>query len=268
MNTIAISLIGMGAIGLVMSLFLLIAYKKLRVQEDPRIDQIEEILPGANCGACGYPGCRQYAEAIIKENAPINLCTVGGAEVTAAIGKLLGIEAEAITPPVAVVMCQGDKSVAPRRANYHGASSCRIEHFTTNGDKLCTYGCLGLGDCVEACQFDAMYMGDNGLPVIIEEKCTGCGLCAEACPRDIIEMVPRDQKLFVLCKNKDRGALARKYCKVACIACGICVKNAPQGTMEMRDNLAVILDYKPLNDPEVGNLLQEKCPTNAIVYRE
>ncbi len=268
MSTITVSLIGMGAIGLAMALFLLIAYKRLKVEEDPRINQIEEILPGANCGACGYAGCRQYAEAIIKEGAPINLCAPGGEEVIQKIGKLLGVEAEAKTPPVAKVMCQGDPEVAPRRAVYHGAQTCRILHFTLQGDKLCTYGCLGLGDCVDACPFNAIYMGEKNLPVVVEEKCTGCGKCVEACPRGIIELVPRDQKLFVLCKNKDKGPNARKLCKVACIGCGICVKNAPADTMKVENNLAVVLDYKPLNDPEVGKLLAEKCPTKAIVYIE
>ncbi len=262
MNTILLSVIVMAGMGIFFALFLLISYKKLSVEEDPRVKRIEDILPGANCGACGFPGCAAYAEAIVLEGAEINRCAPGGADVVVEIGKIMGIEAEAKATPVAHLMCQGSPEVAVQRSIYVGEPSCRVADFTTKGDKACTYGCLGLGDCVRVCPFNAMYMGEDNLPKIIEENCTGCGLCVEECPRDILALVPRDQKTFVACVNKDKGAISRKVCKVSCIACGLCVKKAPEGAMTMKDNLAVILDYKQVDTK--AEEVYAVCPTKAI----
>ncbi len=266
MNTILLSVIVMAGMGIFFAVFLLVSYKKLSVEEDPRIKQIEEILPGANCGACGFAGCAAYAEAIVLEGAEVNRCAPGGPDVAKKIAELMGVQVEVKEAPVAHLMCQGSRDVAVQRSVYVGEPSCRIEDFTTKGDKACTYGCLGLGDCVRACPFDAMYMGEDGLPKIIEEKCTGCGICVEECPRDILALVPRDQKTFVACVNKDKGAISRKVCKVSCIACGLCVKKAPEGSMELKNNLAVILDYKQVDTK--SEEVYAACPTKAIELKE
>ncbi len=264
MSVTIISLLTMGGIGLLFAIVLLLAYKKLAVEEDPRIKEIESLLPGANCGACGYPGCAAYAEAIVLEGVPFDKCAPGGAEVVEKIAKVLGVEGvEVGERKVAQVMCQGTDEAALDRAIYHGINSCRAAHFTLGGDKECYWGCLGFGDCVLACPFDAIHMTDKGIPLVDRDKCTGCGLCVEACPRDIIELVPISQKVFVLCKNEDRGANARKYCDYACIACRLCVRNAPQGSMEMRNNLAIILDHKQV-DGEAEKVIA-KCPTKSIL---
>ncbi len=266
MNTILLSLLVMGGLGIFFALFLLISYKKLSVEEDPRVKEIEEILPGANCGACGFPGCAAYAEAIVLEGAPVNRCAPGGADVAEKIGKIMGVQAEAKEPMVAHLMCQGSPDVALQRSIYIGEASCRVADFTTKGNKACTYGCLGFGDCVRVCPFNAIYMGEDNLPKIIEENCTGCGLCVKECPRGVLALVPRDQKTFVACVNKDKGAISRKVCKVSCIGCGLCVKKAPEGSMMLKDNLAVILDYKQVD--RKAEEVYSVCPRKAIELKE
>lgn len=263
MSTIIYSLLLALGLGLFFGLFLVFAFKKLAVHEDPRVELILETLPGANCGACGYPGCAAYAEALAlgKDSNP-GKCAPGGQEVANKVAHLLGLDAVSVTKIVAKVMCNGSKENAVRRAEYNGIESCRVAEFTLKGDKGCVYGCLGLGDCVRACKFGAMYMGEDGLPHIIEEKCTACGKCVEACPRNIIELVPVDRKVFVFCKSLDRGPVAKSYCKVACIACGLCVKNAPEGSMKLENNLAIILDPKAVD--EVAEKVTSVCPTGAI----
>jgi Na+-translocating ferredoxin:NAD+ oxidoreductase RNF subunit RnfB len=263
MNTIVYSLILSLGLGLFFGLFLLISFKKLAVQEDPRVEKILEILPGANCGACGYSGCAGYAEALASghEKNP-GKCAPGGQDVANQISHFLGLDVVTVTKLVAKVMCNGSKENAVRRAEYYGIESCRVADFTLKGDKGCTYGCLGFGDCVVACPFGAMYMGEDGLPKVIEEKCTACGKCVEACPRDIIELVPVDRKVFVFCKSLDRGPVAKSSCKVACIGCGLCVKNAPEGAMKLENNLAYIL--QPDKVDEVAEKVVSVCPTGAI----
>jgi len=267
MTTLIVSLIGMGILALFFAVFLFVAYTRLAVKDDPRIDAIAESLPGANCGGCGYPGCRQYAEAIVKKEGrvPIDLCAPGGQDSIERIAAIMGVEAKAVVPKVAVVLCGGTRELAEDRAVYIGAWSCREEHLVTGGHKACTYGCLGLGDCVEACPFDAMYMGEDGLPVVIEEKCTACGKCVEACPRGIMQLVPKTQRVLVRCVNHDKGAVARKVCKVSCIACTKCVKAAPAGAMRMENFLAVIVD--PAAVDSAAQAVIESCPTACIIDR-
>jgi Na+-translocating ferredoxin:NAD+ oxidoreductase RNF subunit RnfB len=262
MNTLIISLLAMGGLAVAFALFLLAAYKRFAVVEDPRVAEITESLPGANCGACGFAGCRQYAEAVVKGEAAANRCTPGGSAVVSDIAKIMGMEEMAIEPTVARVLCRGGEQEAGRRSNYRGVETCRAAHFALGGDKTCLYGCLGFGDCTSVCPFDAIHMGPNHLPVVDDETCTACGKCVEECPRGIIEIAPRDQKVFVFCKNRDRGPAAKKACTVACIGCSLCVKNGPEGALEMRDNLAVILDHRAV-DAEAENTTG-KCPTNAI----
>jgi len=267
MNTLIVSLIGMGILALFFAVFLFVAYTRLAVKDDPRVDAIADSLPGANCGGCGYPGCRQYAEAIVKKEGkvPVDLCAPGGQDSVERIASIMGVEAMAAVPKVAVVLCGGTPELAEDRATYIGAASCQEEHLVTGGHKACTYGCLGLGDCVDACPFNAMFMAENGLPVVIEEKCTACGKCVDACPRGIMRLVPKTQRILVRCVNHDKGAVARKVCKVSCIACTKCVKAAPEGAIRM-DNFLAVIDDPAAVDANAQALI-DSCPTACIVDR-
>ncbi|MEO0246816.1 MAG: RnfABCDGE type electron transport complex subunit B [candidate division WOR-3 bacterium] len=254
-------------LGLSFAIFLVIAYKKLAVHEDPRVELIIEVLPGANCGACGYPGCAGYAEVLAHgKETNIAKCAPGGQEVANKIAHILGLDAVSVERKVAKLMCRGSVENAARRASYNGINSCRVADFTLKGDKGCVYGCLGFGDCVEACKFGAMFMGDDGLPHIIEEKCTACGKCVEACPRGLLELVSVERKVFVFCKSLDRGPVAKSYCKVACIGCGLCVKAAPEGSMKLENNLAIIINPKEV-DVKAEEVVKP-CPTGAITIDE
>ena len=260
MMDVLVPILTMGLLGLFFSLGLVFAYKKLRVEEDPRVVAIADILPQANCGACGYSGCRAFAEAVVKGDAPTNGCPVGGEQVAAQVASILGEEAQALVKKVARLHCRGTKTAAKDRGEYIGVTTCRAAHLV-GGQKQCSYGCLGFGDCIQACLFDAMEMGDDGLPRIDENKCTACGRCVEACPRNIIELHPVDQEIIVFCRSLDRGPLARKVCKNACIACGICVRACPEGII-LENNLAKIVDYKKILPEQIPAI--EKCPTKAI----
>lgn len=260
-DTIVIAALSMGGIGAVMSGVLIFADKRFFVREDPRIEALSGMLPGSNCGGCGYPGCKMFAEKLISGEAPANGCVAGGAELVAQIANFLGVEAGSHKRLLAVVLCRGGEAEAPRSAEYRGEKTCTAAHMT-GGDKDCTYGCLGYGECVDACNFDAMAMNPNGLPVVFHDKCIGCGACARACPRDIIEMHPEDHTLFVYCRNREKGAQAKKVCSVACIACTLCVKDcgAPGG-IAMKDNLAVVnYDVCPQSDDAI-----KRCPTKCIL---
>jgi RnfABCDGE-type electron transport complex B subunit len=258
---ILIPLITMGLLGLIFSTGLVLAYKKLRVEENPLIAKVEEILPGVNCGACGCSGCRAYAQAVVEGKAEANLCSVGGEEIAQEIGRLLGIEVTETVKKIARVLCQGTLALAKFKGKYRGIISCYAAQIVAGGNKLCEYGCLGLGDCVRACPFDAIYIGKEGLPIIIEENCVACGKCVDACPRGIIEILPNFQKVIVFCRNKDKGSLARKLCERACLGCGICSRACPEG-IKLEDNLAVV--FNPLNLGEECLSKIEKCPTKAI----
>lgn len=257
-----ISAVSMGGIGAALSVFLAFADKKLKVVEDPRIEELADILPNTNCGGCGFPGCRPLAEALLKGEAPPTACVAGGADIAAALANVLGVEVGDHKRMIAVLLCKGGNREATRTATYRGELTCTAAEIT-GGGKGCTYGCLGYGECVDACDFGAMTMDDNGLPVIFYDKCVGCGACARACPRDLIEMHPEDHKLFVYCKNRDKGPKAKKVCSVACIGCGLCVKDCSvPGGIEMKDNLAEINHaLAPENDEPT-----KRCPTKCILF--
>lgn len=259
---VIVSLVSMGVLGAALALFLAYAATKFVVEEDPRIDELAAILPGSNCGGCGFAGCRALAELILAGKAPTNVCVAGGASVSKGLAAFLGLEALAPIRMLAVVLCKGGFGEAPKASVYRGEQSCTAVNIV-GGDKACTYGCLGYGECVEACKFDAMVMDDNGLPVVFYDKCVGCGACARACPRNIIEMHPENDKLFVYCRNKDRGAKAKEVCSVACIACSLCVKDCSvPGGIAMKDNLAVI-DYARAPQTDEST---KRCPTGCILF--
>ncbi|MGE0089262.1 MAG: Fe-S cluster domain-containing protein [Bacteroidales bacterium] len=265
-TTILFTIISLSAIGAVSAIILYFVAQKFKIFEDPRIDQVTEALPAANCGGCGYPGCRGMAEAMVKaDDISTFYCPVGGNEVMATVAKILGKEVTTKDPLVAVVRCSGSFANRPRLNEYDGAATCAISSSLYSGETGCQYGCLGLGDCVAVCKFDAIYMDEEtGLPVVLDDKCTACGACVKACPNKIIELrkkSAKDRKIFVSCVNKDKGGIAKKSCEVACIGCGKCVKVCPHDAITLENYLAYI-------DPNKCKLCRkcvEVCPTNAIL---
>ena len=266
MDLILVAVISLGAIGLISAIVLFVASKKFAVYEDPRIGEVAEVLPQANCGGCGYPGCAGFAEACVKAGSlEGKLCPVGGQPVMARVAAILGLEAASAEPKVAVVRCNGSCEHRPRTTRYDGVSSCAVANATYGGETDCTFGCLGCGDCVDACQFDAIHMNpETGLPEVDENACTACGACVKACPRRIIELRPKgknNRRVYVSCVNKDKGAQTRKACSVGCIGCGKCVKVCPFEAITLENNLAYI-------DPAKCKLCRKceaECPQGAIL---
>ena len=266
MNSILIAIISLGAIGLVAAVILYVASKRFAVNEDPRIARVAEVLPQANCGGCGYPGCSGFAAACVKAGSlDGKLCPVGGQPTMDKVAAILGLEPVAAEPEVAVVRCNGTCENRPRLTQYDGVRSCAVAHATYGGETGCTFGCLGCGDCVQACQLGALRMNpETGLPEVDEERCTACGACVKACPRNIIEIRPKgrnNRRVYVRCVNKDKGAVARKACAAACIGCGKCVKTCPFEAITLKDNLAYI-------DPAKCKACRKcelECPQGTIV---
>lgn len=259
--TSIISAVGaLGGFGLVFGAGLAFAAKKFEVETDPRLPAVMEVLPGANCGACGFPGCGGYADALIKGGAT-NRCPVGGAELVEKLAGILGVSSEAGERQVATVYCKGGKAECVPRFRYSGIQTCQGAQMVGGGDKSCTFGCLGYGDCYRKCPFGAISMDENGLPVIDEEKCTGCEQCVAVCPRKVIRMRPAKGRVAVRCLSQAKGVEVRKTCKTGCIACSLCVKACPFGAITVENNLATIDHSKCRN----CGLCVAKCPTKAIV---
>ena len=269
MNFILIAVAVLGGIALVSAVVLYVCSKKFAVYEDPRLGQVTALLPGANCGGCGYPGCSGMASALVKGADAGSLdglyCPVGGAEVMGQVADLLGMAVANTEPKVAVVRCNGTCELRPRIAEYSGLRTCTAMNSCGAGETGCGYGCLGCGDCVSACSFGALKINDEtGLPEVDEDKCTACGACVNACPRHIIELRKRgvkNRRVYVRCVNKDKGAAAMKACKAACIGCGKCEKECKFGAITIQGNLSYI-------DPDKCRLCRkcvEVCPTHAIV---
>jgi RnfABCDGE-type electron transport complex B subunit len=258
---ILIPVLVLGAVGLFLGLGLAIASKKLHIFVDPKISRIQEILPGANCGACGFPGCGGFAKAVAEGKADPSACTPGGAKVASAIADILGVSASLNDPLMAVVHCKGGKKEALERSIYNGIADCHAAIITGNGSKVCADGCLGLGSCVKACVFNALSINENNVAVVNPEKCGGCGKCIKACPRNIISLIPQVHKIFLACSNHDKGAKIKKYCSVGCTACTLCVKATPSGTITIEKNLPV-LDYSKDENFITANA---KCPSKCFV---
>ena len=269
MNFIMIAVIVLGAIGLIAALVLFAASKKFAVYEDPRIAQVNELLPGANCGGCGFAGCGGMADALVKGADAGSIdglnCPVGGADVMGKVADLLGMAIANGEPKVAVVRCNGTCEHRAKIAEYAGLRTCAAMHACGAGETACGFGCLGCGDCVAACQFDAIRINaETGIAEVDEEKCVACGACVKACPRSIIELRkkgPKGRRVYVSCVNKDKGAVSMKACKVSCIGCGKCEKECPFGAITVGNNCSYI-------DPEKCRLCrkcEKVCPTHAIV---
>jgi Na+-translocating ferredoxin:NAD+ oxidoreductase RNF subunit RnfB len=240
---------------------LVLANRKLYVEEDPRIDVVEDLLPHANCGACGVPGCRPFAEALVRGDAPPAKCTVSSEEGRARIAAFLGVDVGAAEKVVARLACAGGSNVSRNHARYHGLQSCRAATLVAGGGKGCFWGCLGLADCYEACDFGAIHMDAHSLPVVDEGKCTACGDCVDACPKDLFSLQPASRRLWVACRSLEAGDELLEDCEVACTACGRCALDAPE-LITMQDNLPVV-DYDRDHDTRVPI---ERCPTGAIVW--
>lgn len=262
--SIITAIAALGGLTLLLAIMLIVANKKLYVYEDPRIDKVEDMLPHANCGACGYPGCRPFAEALVHGESLPGKCTVSTDEGRQSIAKFLGVDLGAEEKQVARLACAGGTNVAINRAQYVGIESCQAAALISGGGKGCFWGCLGHGDCEVVCDFDAITMNEHGLPVVDPEKCTACGDCVEACPKDLFSLQPISHKLWVACKNLEHGEAVLEECQVGCTACGKCAMDAPGELITMKNNLPHI------NYAENHNTQKpiERCPTGAIVWVE
>lgn len=263
-----ITMLLLGCIGLVAAVLLWGAAKRFHVEEDPRISEVEALLPGANCGGCGRSGCHDFAVACCSATTLDGLnCPSSTAATMTAIAKVVGLAAGKATRKIAVVRCQGSCGIRPHVARYDGVRSCAIEASTFGGENACAYGCLGCGDCVAACPFDALHIDEEtGLPTVDWEKCVGCGKCAAVCPRSIIEIIPRREggEYWVSCMNHDKGPVAMKECTAACIGCGKCMRVCERKAIGVTGMLAFINQEECI---ACGQCMVA-CPRLGIVHRE
>lgn len=264
--TIPITIICLSLLALIFAVMIYFVAQKFKIFEDPRIDEVQAALPAANCGGCGFAGCRNFAEALVKAETFEGLnCPVGGGSVMGEIAKILGKEAPVVDPMVAVLKCNGSPEFRPHTSKYDGVPDCRMAHNLYLGETDCSFGCLGYGDCERACAFDAMHMDPvTGLPIIQDEKCVSCGACVKACPRHLIELrkkAKKDRKIYVACSNCDKGGPAKRACKVACIACNKCFNVCEFGAITIENNLA----YIDASKCTFCRKCVTECPTGSIL---
>lgn len=263
MNTVILSIVLLAALGLVLALILYLVAQKFKVEEDPRIDQVADALPGANCGACGKAGCRDMAVQIVNDPAYTG-CPVCNEDNLSLIAQILGRTPEKKEPMIAVLRCKGGKINTEAKVKYEGLASCRYAHGVLTTESGCPFGCLGLGDCTKVCSFDALHVNpETGLPETDPEKCTACGACTQACPRGILQIRKRrdeEGRVYVGCMNKQKGVYSAKVCKVSCIGCGKCVKTCPQNAITLADNLAQVNDSMCISCQKCV----DACPTHAM----
>ncbi len=261
LSTVYTTLIVLAALGIVFGVALAIVASRFVVKVDPKVEQVRETLPGANCGACGFAGCMGYAEAVVgNPDVAASMCAPGKSPVAEKIAMITGKKAEKVDPKIARVFCQGGTSLTQRKFIYTGVQDCTAAVLAAGGDKSCEYGCLGFGTCMRACPFDAITMSADNLPLINPEKCTACGKCVAACPKQVIELAQASKAVVISCHSRDKGADTKKKCQVGCIACGICVRTCPVDAIKIDNNLARIDHSKCI----VCGLCVKKCPTNAI----
>ena len=254
-------LIVLAGLGIVFGIALAIVAARFVVKVDPKVEKVRDVLPGANCGACGFAGCMGYAEAVVgNPDVAVNMCAPGKSPVAEKIAEITGKKAEKVDPKIARVFCQGGKSKSQRKFIYTGVMDCTAAVLAAGGDKSCEFGCLGYGTCMRACPFDAIRMSADNLPVINPEKCTACGKCVAACPKQVIELGLMSKAVVISCHSKDKGVDVKKKCQVGCIACGICVRTCPVDAIKIDNNLARIDHSKCIT----CGLCVKKCPTSAI----
>ncbi len=254
--------LALAGLGVVFGILLGIAAKAFRVEQDERVPRITEVLPGANCGGCGYAGCSAFAQAVVDGEAKANGCPVGGAAVGAQVAAIMGVTLEQEERKVARVLCSGTREVTTTKYRYDGIRDCNAAYRYGGGEKTCLYGCSGYGSCVRACAFDAIHVVD-GVARVDADKCTACGKCVAACPKRLIELVPESQKTVVLCRSREKGAAIRDICQAGCIGCKICEKNCPTGAITVVDNIARI-DYDKCTN---CGICAAKCPKHVIAGR-
>lgn len=264
MNTVNSIVVVLGLVGAFFGLILAFANKKLAVELNPLIHLVEDILPKGQCGGCGFAGCMAYAEAVVlnKDVSP-DLCIPGKKVVAQKVAELTGKKSVEVEPRIAYVKCANPIATASKKYIYSGIQDCVAANILHSGPKNCKYGCVGFGTCVKQCVFEAIELNDQGLPVIDKTKCTGCGKCESACPKHVIQMIPYDVHVGVVCNSLDKGAVARKVCSVACIGCGLCRKQCPYGAIEIENNLAIVNSHICIEKCDQMDCL-EKCPTKAI----
>jgi Na+-translocating ferredoxin:NAD+ oxidoreductase RNF subunit RnfB len=255
----------LGGICVVFAGLIATANRRFRVEEDPRLDVVVGRLPGSNCGACGFAGCRAFAEGLLEGKSQPAGCTQIDEGGRAAIASFLGVEAGTAVKRVARLLCAGGSATALQQAEYRGLETCAAAATVAGGGKGCAWGCLGLGDCQRVCDYDAIAMNRFGLPVVTPERCTACGDCVVACPKDLFVLMPMTQKLLVQCRSELEGDGALALCRVACTACGRCAQDAAPGLIRMERGLAVV-DYT--QNSRAGPEATRRCPTGAIVWVE
>jgi len=259
--SIVIAVLALGGLTFLLALMLVIANKKLYVYEDPRIDVVEDLLPHANCGACGFPGCRPFAESVVAGDVLPGKCTVSSEEGRESIASYLGVSLGNEEKRVARLACAGGTNVAKNKASYKGMKTCQGAALVSGGGKGCFWGCLGLADCMTVCDFEAIHMDEHSLPVVDSDKCTACGDCVEVCPKDLFSIQPVSHQLWVACKNLENGDEILEDCQVACTACGRCELDATGDVITMENNLPVVNYSFPQSQDPI-----QRCPTGAIVW--
>jgi Na+-translocating ferredoxin:NAD+ oxidoreductase RNF subunit RnfB len=258
---VGFGLVVLAGLGIVFGIALALVAARFVVKVDPKVEQVRETLPGANCGACGFAGCMGYAEAVVgNPEVAASMCAPGKSPVAEKIAVITGKKAEKLDPKIARVFCQGGTSLSQRKFIYTGVQDCTAAVLAAGGDKSCDYGCLGFGTCMRACPFDAITMSADNLPLINPDKCTACGKCVAACPKQVIELARASKAVVISCHSRDKGVDVKKKCQVGCIACGICVRTCPVNAIAIENNLARIDHSKCI----VCGLCVKKCPMNTI----
>ena len=260
MNPIAVAVVSVSVIGLLAAAILSVASKVMAVKVDEMFPKVRELLPGANCGACGFAGCDAYAQALVADKTTkTNLCVPGGDEVSRNVSAVLGVEFEDVVEQVSIVKCRGDCEHTTNKMEYHGIESCKAAKLFYGGHGACSWGCLGFGDCAKVCPYQAICI-ENGIAHIDPRRCVGCGLCTTVCPNHVIEVIPDVSTVFVACNSKDKGALVRKVCSAGCIGCKRCEKACPSGAITVENNVAHIDQSKCTGCKACA----EQCPVGCI----
>lgn len=258
---ITIALLTMGGVGLLMAIILGVAYLKLAVKPNPKEEAVRKLLPGAHCGACGFPGCDMFAEKLAKGEVSVDGCKAMGNEAMEKIAEILGVEAKPQKPQVAALICQGGVGIATEKFEYDGITDCRSAYIFHGGNKGCIFGCVGLGHCAKMCPFGAIRMGGDRLPIIDPDKCTGCEICVKECPKGVLTLIPKDKLVYLACVSQDKGKDVKSVCKLGCIGCNICVKVCPYDALKMEGTLPV-MDFEKCTD---CGICVYKCPTKSFI---